>query len=61
MGRLLGTTPWGLGGYPQYCCTVSWLLGTCIVTGWALPTQYLPLSVCGLLYVVGKNVPKNGL
>jgi len=27
-------------------------------TGWALPTQYLSLSVCGLLYVACKNLQK---
>ncbi len=42
---------------PVFCCCI-WLLGTCIVTGWALPTQYLSLSVCGLLYVACKNLQK---
>ncbi len=60
-GITAGNHTVGLGGYSLCTVHVGWLLGTCIFTGWALPTQYLSLCVCGLLYVVGKNVPKNGL
>ena len=57
----LGDHPVGQGGYPQYCCTVSWVHVSLLGALWALSTSLsLSVACCTWPVKIYKNMGYNG-